>query len=195
MYLLKVRKTSASLQHLLMHRAIALCLIIWSLAGFFMGGDDEVNQTQPWIVVLGGGIAGERLELACQLYAEGHGHAGVVLTGSNVESFVDNRVEFLKRCGIPESSLTQWPNTANTYQEVVAVKEHFLNHPNKRLIVVSDALHMPRLRFVRDKLGLKDWVLLKQSHLAWHADFSYLFSVVKFWFREPLAYAYYRLKY
>lgn len=174
---------------------LAFILLIWSLAGFFMEGEDELNQTVQWLVVLGGGIAGERLQLACQLYADGHGRRGVVLTGSNVETFVPDRAGFLRRCGIPDAVLIQWPTTENSCEEMSKVRQYFISKPDDLVIVVSDTLHMPRLHFLRDKLGLNASVLFKQSHFLWPATPDYMLRVIRFWFREPIAYIYYRLKY
>lgn len=149
----------------------------------------------PWLVVLGGGVAGERDELACQLFAQGHGRLGVVLTGGNVEGQVPDRTAFLRRCGIPDVLLKQWPDTANTYEEMSAVRQFLAVMPGAHAIVVSDALHMPRLRYLRDKLALNDKVFFRQSRLGGRFDLGYQFRVIEFWFREPLAYVFYRLKY
>ncbi len=46
-----------------------------------MEGEDELDDGVPWLVVLGGGVAEERIDLACQLFSQGHGRQGVVLTG------------------------------------------------------------------------------------------------------------------
>lgn len=174
---------------------LAFILLVWSLAGFFMQGEDEINKTVKWLIVLGGGIAGERLQLACDLYAEGHGSRGVVLTGSNVESFVSDRAGLLRKCGIPDALLIQWPTTENSYEEMSKVRQYFISKPTELVIVVSDTLHMPRLHFLRDKLGLNGSVLFRQSHFLWPATPDYMLRVIRFWFREPVAYIYYRLKY
>lgn len=174
---------------------VASLLAAWVLAGCFMDGEDELNQTVPWLVVLGGGVAGERDQLACQLFSQGHGKLGVVLTGGNTERFVPDRAAFLRRCGIPDVILKHWPATANTYEEMAAVRQFLIAMPGVQVIVVSDALHMPRLRYLRDKLALIGQVLFRQSYLGGRLDSSYLIRVIEFWFREPLAYVYYQLKY
>lgn len=159
-----------------------------------MGGEDEVKQTIPWIVVLGGGVAGEREQLACRLFTQGNGRNGVILTGGNVGSVPDSSA-FIRHCGIPVARLKRWPDTANTYEEMSAVKQFLLNAPGERMIIVSDALHMPRLHYLRDKFALNGQVFFRQSHLDHHVNMNYLIQIVKFWFREPLAYVFYRIKY
>lgn len=160
-----------------------------------MEGEDELGQTVPWLVVLGGGVAGERLNLACQLFSQGHGRLGVVLTGGNVAGFVPDRAAFLRRCGIPDALLKRWPATANSYEEMSAVRQFLASMPGVHAIVVSDALHMPRLRYLRHKLALHGQVFFRQSRLGDRLDTNYLFRVVEFWFREPLAYVFYRVRY
>ena len=170
-------------------------IVLWGMAGFFMDGEDEVTETVELIVVLGGGLAGERVQLACKLFEQGHGRKGVVLTGGNVETLVVDRARFVEGCGVPKGVIRQWPEVANSYQEMVAVREALGHGGLNGAIVVSDALHMPRLRYLRDRLSLGDGVVLRHSRLGGRSDIVYLYHVVKFWFREPLAYAYYRLRY
>lgn len=160
-----------------------------------MDGEDEATQTVDLIVVLGGGLAGERLQLACKLFEEGHGRKGVVLTGRNVETLVLDRARFIEGCGVPKDDLRQWPEVANSYQEMVAVKAALKRDGLNKAIIVSDALHMPRLRYLRDRLSLGDGVVFRHSRLGGRSDIVYFYHVLKFWFREPLAYAWYRLRY
>ena len=160
-----------------------------------MGGEDRLDQTVPWLFVLGGGVAGERDQLACQLYAQGNGRSGVVLTGGNREAFLSDRAAFLRDCGVPNTILMQWPDNSNTYAEMSAIKRFLLANSTVHALVVSDALHMTRLRYVRSRLALDRRVIFRQSHLGARQDLVYLSHVVEFWFREPLAYIYYRIRY
>jgi len=170
-------------------------IVLWGMAGFFMDGEDEVKETVELIVVLGGGLAGERVQLACRLFEQGHGRKGVVLTGRNVETLVVDRATFIEGCGVPKDVIWQWPEVANSYQELLAVKAALKRDGLNNAIIVSDALHMPRLRYLRDRLSLGNSVVLRHSRLGGRRDIAYLYHVMKFWFREPLAYVYYRLRY
>ncbi|WP_172642453.1 YdcF family protein [Azoarcus sp. KH32C] len=160
-----------------------------------MEGEDGLDELAPLIVVLGGGVAGERLNIACDLFHMGHGREGVVLTGGNQERFVPDRVEVMRQCGVPDLLLKQWPSTANSFEEMQAVERELAGDSRCIAIVVSDALHMPRLRYLRNRLGLAGSVYLRQSRLIHRFDLDYVFRVVMFWFREPLAYIYYRMRY
>lgn len=170
-------------------------LTAWAFAGCFMEGEDNLEDAIPLVVVLGGGVSGERLQLACQLFSQGHGHQGVVLTGGNTESSVPDRAAYLRRCGVPGALLHQWPATASSFEEVSAVAIMLSANPGRQAIVVSDALHMPRLRYLRDTLALNGRVFFRQSRLGGRFDPGYLRGVVVFWFREPLVYVFYRLRY
>lgn len=178
-----------------------LCLLALGLlvargaAGWFMQGEDALGDAVPLIVVLGGGVAGERSTVTCELFRQGHGRRGVVLTGGNQERFVADRRGFIVECGVPEALVRQWPHTANSFEEMRAVGAELTNMPGASAIVVSDALHMPRLRFLRAHFDLGGRVYLRQSRLNARSDLAYAYSILVFWFREPLAYVYYRLRY
>jgi len=160
-----------------------------------MEGEDELEGVVPWLVVLGGGVSGERLDLACRLFSQGHGYQGVVLTGASARRMERDRVAFVRSCGVPTALLHQWLTTANSFEEMSAVATMLAANPGTQAIVVSDALHMPRLRYIRDRLALNGRVYLSQSRLGGRSDPAYLLRVVVFWFREPLAYVFYRLRY
>jgi uncharacterized SAM-binding protein YcdF (DUF218 family) len=173
----------------------AAILIAWALAGCFMDGQDELNHVVPRLVVLGGRVGEERVALACKLYSEGQGHQEVVLTGRNNRLFRSERAELVNRCGVDGAQVRQWPSPTNTFEELTAVAAMLRRNPAADVIVISDSLHMPRLRYLRDRLGLNGRVYLRESRLEWEPDPAYLLKAAFFWFREPVAYVYYRLRY
>ena len=171
-----------------------LLLISWVLAGLFMDGEDDLKKHVPWLVVLGGG-AGERLQLACRLFEQGHGLHGVVLTGEDLGGLSLNRVSYLRECGIPDALLSKWPDTANTFEEMSSLERFLATIPNSQAIVISDTLHMPRLRYLRERLALNGKIFFRQSQLDVQLTTGSFFRVTVFWFREPLAYIYYLFRY
>jgi uncharacterized SAM-binding protein YcdF (DUF218 family) len=176
-------------------RIAALVLASWAFAGLFMEGEDELEHVVPWLVVLGGGAAEERIDLACQLFSQGHGRQGVVLTGAYTRRIASERAVLVNRCGVPSALLQQLPSPTDSFEELSAVATMLSANPGAQAIVVSDSLHMPRLRYVRDRLALNGRVYLRQSRLGGRSDPAYLVKVAIFWFREPLAYVFYRLRY
>ncbi|HEX4883876.1 MAG TPA: ElyC/SanA/YdcF family protein [Casimicrobiaceae bacterium] len=174
--------------------ALLALLVAWASAGVLMEGEDDVVAVVPWLVVLGGGVATERAQLACSLYAGGHGRQGVVVTGGASRRGGD-RVAFLAACGVPRALVLRWSDAANSFEEMNGVAALLADHPGAQAIVVSDALHMPRLRYLRDRLALRDRVFLRQCRIERTTDPQALLAALVFWFREPLAYAWYRLRY
>jgi len=160
-----------------------------------MEGQDELDHVVPRLVVLGGRVGEERVAFACRLYSQGQGHQEVVLTGRNNRLFRRERAELVDHCGVDSGRVRQWPSPTNTFEELTAVAAMLRKNPAADVIVVSDSLHMPRLRYLRERLGLNGRVYLRESRLEWQPDPVYLLKAALFWFREPLAYVYYRLRY
>jgi uncharacterized SAM-binding protein YcdF (DUF218 family) len=119
----------------------------------------------------------------------------VVLTGGNAARIASDRAALVSGCGVPNALLHQWPTLADSFEEMSAVATMLAANPGTQAIVVSNTLHMPRLRYIRGRLALNGRVHLRQSRLGWRSDPDYLLRVVVFWFREPLAYLFYRLRY
>ena len=172
----------------------ALLLAAWVVAGCFMEGEDNLDHVVPWLIVLGGGMATERLDLACQLFAQDHGHQGVVLTGGSLRRIARDTA-LLSRCGIPSALVHHWSDTVNSFEEMTAVAAMLKFNPATEVVVVSNSLHMPRLRYLRDRLALNGRVYLRECPLTWKPDPAYLLQVAFFWLREPLAYVFYRWRY
>ena len=120
---------------------------------------------------------------------------GVVLTGGNSRRRATERVKLLGGCGVPRELLQQWPMTKDSFEGLAAVTRMLSDNPVAQATVVSDALQMPRLRYIRERLKLDGRVYLRQSRLGGRVDAAHLVQVVIFWFREPLAYVFYRLRY
>lgn len=51
---------------------------------------------------------------------------------------------FLMRLGVPRSVIIEEPNSLNTYQNAVEVKQILARHNLDRVLLVTSALHMPR---------------------------------------------------
>src|SRR4029453_11319053 len=193
-----VGKPRAAVSRTVWRRLATVALLLffaWAIAGFFMDGEDALPSSVPWLIVFGGGIAEGRIDVACQLYSEGHGREGVVLSGGRSTRFGRDRAFLQGRCAVPSALLHEWPNSTDTFEELSAVASLLSEHPGAHAIVVSDSLHMPRLRYVRDRLALNGLVYLRQSRLDSPSDPGYLLRIAVFWFREPLAYIYNGLRF
>lgn len=175
---------------------VAKCFFV-AVSGFLFlalfDDGDPIDGFFPYIVVLGGGLSGERTNAACALFKQGHGSKGVILTGGNSETFVADRKALALECGVEESLLIEWLDTKNSQEEVVAIRDFVRVDGDLSVIVVSDFLHFPRLRFLRDRFDLDERVRFAPSVIGDRHDLVYMLRVLFFCFREPVAYFYSRL--
>lgn len=177
--------------------AVAVAFFVLVVSGYLfwalLDKGDLVGGSSQYVVVLGGGLSGERTRAACDLFKQGHGFKGVVLTGGNSETFVADRVAFAVECGIDRSLLIEWPETRNSQEEIVAVRDLVRVDREASVVVVSDFLHLPRLRFLHSQLGLGDRVQFAPSVIGGRYGFVTILKFLVFCFREPVAYFYSRL--
>ena len=166
----------------------------WILVGSYMSGEDPALPGDM-LVVLGGSADGSRERLACRIWVAGFVSGPVILTGGTRDGSLEDRTLSLERCGIPTRNVSSWDGTGNTYEEMRAIGEFLVAEGVGRAIVVSDAPHMPRLRFLRKVLRLEGRVTFRESQLTLEPDAVSLMRAVVFWAREPAAYFYYRLMY
>lgn len=179
---------------LLLAMLIPSAIAGWVLAGSQMSGEDPA-QSGSLLVVLGGGVEGNRERLACDIWAAGLVAGPVILTGGSLVDSIGDRARFLDRCGIPAARIRKWEEPSNTYEEMRSLQAYLSTPGMGKAIVVSDAPHMPRLRFLRKALGLEGRVVFRESRLAVGPNAVSILRAVMFWTREPAAYLYYRLKY
>src|SRR5258705_980271 len=98
-----------------------------------------------------------RLDHAAALYQRGL--APVVLVTGGVgagEGLSDANVgrDYLARLGLPGDALIPLPPSAGTYASLTQVKRWFEGRGSRRVLLVSDAFHMLRLRIIAGRLGL-----------------------------------------
>lgn len=154
---------------------------------------DPVTEADA-LVVLGGGSFGEREEKGCEIYRAGYVRGTVILTGDNHQKNIPDRQVFIQACGVPGQVIIRWPDVKNTFEEMSRIAYQVRTGQMHRVIVVSDPTHMPRLRYLRKILNLEATVIFNQSRSASSPPLQ-LYRLLLFWYREPLAYLYYRMKY
>lgn len=147
------------------------------------------------MIVLGGGSDGSRERTACAVYAAGLVAGPAIVTGGQWERSIGDRTRFLQGCGIPSGDIRSWEATANTYEEMRALRAFLDASGMRKVILVSDAQHMPRLRHLRRILGLGGGVALRESRIVIRPEFTSVFRAVAAWARELAAYIYHRIKY
>jgi uncharacterized SAM-binding protein YcdF (DUF218 family) len=128
------------------------------------GARDQATTTDA-IVVLGAAqyngrpspVFRARLDHAAALYQRGLAPvvlvtggigAGEVLSEANVGR------DYLARLGLPSEALIPLPAADDTYASLIQVKRWFEGRESRRVLLVSDAFHMLRLRIIAGRLGL-----------------------------------------
>jgi uncharacterized SAM-binding protein YcdF (DUF218 family) len=98
-----------------------------------------------------------RLDHAHSLYREGYANL-IVLTGGIAEGDVYSEAEvgarYLQELGVPAEHLLSVPVGLNSRESLEAAAIELLNHERQRVILVSDAFHMFRVKQIASDNGL-----------------------------------------
>jgi len=115
------------------------------------------HPPRPWVEV---SEAGDRVLYAAKLYREGKAPK-VVLAGGRIfwkgggQSEALDMAELIQVMGVPEPALLLEPESLNTYENAVNVKQVLAqNEIEGSLLLVTSARHMPRSMAIFEKLGL-----------------------------------------
>jgi len=144
-----------------------LLLIGWAavmLAVAIQGARDQAT-TADAIAVLGAAqyngrpspVFRARLDHAASLYQRGFAPVVLVTGGVGVRDTLSEANvgrDYLARLGLPPEALIALPASADTYASLTQVQRWFEGRGNRRVLLVSDAFHMLRLRIIAGRLGL-----------------------------------------
>jgi len=144
-----------------------LLLVGWVavvLAVAVQGARDQAT-TADAIVVLGAAqyngrpspVFRARLDHAAALYQRGLAPVVLVTGGIGTgDSLSEANVgrDYLARHGLPAEALIPLPASEDTYASVTQVQRWFEGRGSRRVLLVSDAFHMLRLRIIAGRLGL-----------------------------------------
>jgi uncharacterized SAM-binding protein YcdF (DUF218 family) len=146
---------------------IVLLLVGWAavvLAVAVQGARDQAT-TADAIVVLGAAqyngrpspVFRARLDHAAALYQRGLAPVVLVTGGIGTgDSLSEANVgrDYLARLGLPAEALIPLPAGDDTYGSLTQVQRWFEGRGSRRVLLVSDAFHMLRLRIIAGRLGL-----------------------------------------
>jgi uncharacterized SAM-binding protein YcdF (DUF218 family) len=96
---------------------------------------------------------GDRLLYAVKLYKDGLAPV-IIASGGRIEwknggtPEAQDMVELLQLMGIPESVVIPEPNSLNTYENAVNVKQILTEKGINQVLLVTSALHMPRAKLI-----------------------------------------------
>jgi len=144
-----------------------LLLLGWAavvLAVAVQGARDQATSADA-IVVLGAAqyngrpspVFRARLDHAAALYQRGLAPVVLVTGGvgtGEVLSEANVGRDYLARLGLPGEALIPLPASGDTYASLKQVQRWFEGRGSRRVLLVSDAFHMLRLRIIAARLGL-----------------------------------------
>lgn len=141
----------------------------WSLlvlGGLVRESRKQAEGNADAVVVLGAAVIGEtpspvfkgRLEHAVQLVREGRAPR-VILTGArSAEDRISEAMagrRYLVANGVPESSIFIEETSRTTFQNLAEAQKILIGLGIRRVLVVSDPLHMLRSRMMWERLGME----------------------------------------
>ncbi len=135
--------------------SLTLILLCFTYIDVWLIIDDEPDKVDA-IVCLGGG-GGDRLQKTIELYKMGYAPI-IILTSSNInnsefrEFTGDLTRRYLIYKGILPQSIIQEFESDNTYSEAKNVKNLMISDNFHSAIIISDAYHMRRTRYVFNKI-------------------------------------------
>jgi uncharacterized SAM-binding protein YcdF (DUF218 family) len=146
---------------------LVLLLLGWAavvLAVAVQGARDQATTTDA-IVVLGAAqyngrpspVFRARLDHAAALYQRGLAPVVLVTGGVGAREVLSEANvgrDYLARLGLPSDALIPLPAGDDTYASLTQVKHWFEGRGSRRVLLVSDAFHMLRLRIIAGRLGL-----------------------------------------
>ncbi len=128
---------------------------------------------RPWVDV---SEEGDRVFHAANLYKAGKAPK-IILSGGRVDWEGDNvfpesqdMATLLESMGVPATVLIQEPNSRNTRENAVNVKQIMQAQNIKTVLLVTSALHMPRSLWIFRKLGIEatpaptDFLVTNETH-------------------------------
>lgn len=122
------------------------------------GATQPATPPRPGVDLLG---EGDRIFYAAQLYQQKKAPVLILSGGrinwqgsSNVQPESADMAVFLRQLGIPETAIIQEPDSLNTYQNAVNVKQILDQRQINRVLLVTSALHMPRSLLIFQRQGI-----------------------------------------
>ncbi|MFW6296049.1 MAG: YdcF family protein [Halothece sp.] len=102
---------------------------------------------------------GDRVLYAAQLYRQGKAPL-IIASGGRIDwrgggpSEASDMAQLLEMMGVPPSNIILEPNSFNTYQNAVYVKEILQEKGIQQILLVTSAFHMPRSLKIFQKQGI-----------------------------------------
>lgn len=121
------------------------------------GATKSAMPPRPWVEV---SEAGDRVLYGAKLYREGKAPQ-LILSGGRISWNGDGQAEsadmaeLVEMMGVPKTAILQDPESLNTRQNAVNVKQIMQANGIRRILLVTSAMHMPRSLAIFRKLGIE----------------------------------------
>jgi uncharacterized SAM-binding protein YcdF (DUF218 family) len=102
---------------------------------------------------------GDRLLYAAKLYQEEKAPL-IIAAGGRIQWYGGGKSEaadmktLLQIMGVPQKAIIEEPNSLNTYQNAINVKEILDTKDLKKILLVTSAMHMPRSLLIFERQGI-----------------------------------------
>lgn len=121
------------------------------------GATKSATAPRPWVDV---NEAGDRILYGAYLYRQGKAPR-LILSGGRIDwrgggaPESSDMAEIAQVMGVPNTAILQDPDSLNTYENAVNVKEILTQQNiNGPILLVTSAMHMPRSRLIFQKQGI-----------------------------------------
>lgn len=102
---------------------------------------------------------GDRLLYGAKLFQDGKAPL-IIAAGGRIDWYggeapeANDMTTILQMMGVPPEAIIEEPNSLNTYQNAVNVKEILLHEGLNRVLLVTSAMHMPRSLLIFQRQGI-----------------------------------------
>lgn len=102
---------------------------------------------------------GDRLLYAAYLYKKNKAPL-IILSGGRIEWYGNDSAEatdmaaLIENMGVPHSAIIEEPNSRNTYENAVNVRQILTQRGIRQILLVTSAMHMPRSLSIFKRLGM-----------------------------------------
>ncbi|MCP4371947.1 MAG: YdcF family protein [Deltaproteobacteria bacterium] len=179
--------------------------IIFSAYSIASYGNYSYEKPADGIIVLGAAVFGtqpspvfqERINHAITLYQ--NGYAPIIIftggkgTGQQI-SEAESAKQYAEKQGIPSDTILIETNSRTTEQNLYYARQLTTEREIKRVIIVSDPLHMKRAMTIAKDMGFEAYSspTLTTKYISWRTQFDFLFREVYYYQRYLLRRPFYR---
>lgn len=137
----------------------------------------EAPKKSDIIVSLGGGDL-DRVKKSLELYNKNFSTKNILILTGNNENINDPRIKYIKSNNTSEINIIEIFDTKNTYEEMIFIKTFLIEKNYTSAIIVSDAPHSKRIKYLLDTIKTKnssnlEFNIVSSSGQWWNKELYY----------------------